>query len=122
MKNAILDNSIGIYRLPQPPESLNVSDQKKFDVFGVGNAIVDILSQVPEEAVTDLALAKGSMTLMDTEKQSGILHYLENHQLQLASGGSAANTMVAITQSGGTGVYYGKVAKDTHGEFYKKDM
>ena len=99
-----------------------MSDSKAFDVFGVGNAIVDILAQVPEDAISELALAKGSMTLMDTDKQSGILHYLEEHNLQLASGGSAANTIVAIAQSGGSAVYIGKVASDTHGSFYQRDM
>ena len=93
-----------------------------YDVYGVGNAIVDILAQVPEQAIADLALIKGSMTLMESEKQAGILQYLEGHPLTLASGGSAANTMAAIAQSGGTGVYAGKVAHDPHGEFYQRDM
>ena len=96
--------------------------KKKFDVYGVGNAIVDILAMVPDSALEEFGLAKGGMTLMDTEQQANVLHYLEGDSLKLASGGSAANTMAAIAQSGGTGVYAGKVAHDTHGEFYKKDM
>ena len=96
--------------------------EKKYDVFGVGNAIVDILAQVEDNSIAQLELNKGAMTLMDTETQSTVLHHLEGHSLKLASGGSAANTMVGIAQSGGTGVYIGKVAHDTHGEFYKKDM
>lgn len=95
---------------------------KKYDVFGVGNAIVDILAQVQDQSITDLALDKGGMSLMDAETQSGVLQHLERHSLQLASGGSAANTMVAVAQSGGNGVYFGKVANDTHGHFYRKDM
>ena len=96
--------------------------EKKYDVFGVGNALVDILAQVQDEAISDLKLTKGGMALMNAEDQSGVLQYLEGHSLQLASGGSAANTMVAIAQSGGNGVYFGKVANDTHGHFYKRDM
>lgn len=99
-----------------------MTDNKKYDVFGVGNAIVDILAQVPDQSLQDLVLTKGAMTLMDTDKQSRVLHYLEQKNLNLASGGSAANTMVAIAQSGGTGVYIGKVAEDMHGEFYRRDM
>ena len=95
---------------------------KKFDVFGVGNAIVDIMAQVPDESLSTLELAKGGMTLMETDRQSSVLQHLEGQALKLASGGSAANTMAAIAQSGGTGVYAGKVAGDTHGEFYKKDI
>ncbi len=99
-----------------------MSNDKKFDVFGVGNAIVDILAQVPDQNINDLGLAKGGMTLMDTEQQSKVLQTLEHQNLQLASGGSAANTIVAVAQSGGKGVYVGKVAHDMHGEFYKRDI
>lgn len=95
---------------------------KKYDVFGVGNAIVDTLAQVEDQFISDLALNKGGMALMDTEAQAKVLAGLEGQNLKLASGGSAANTMVAIAQSGGTGVYCGKVAHDTNGEFYKSDM
>lgn len=91
-------------------------------MFGVGNAIVDTLAQVGDRLVDDLGLAKGSMALMDSKDQARVLVELEHQNLQLASGGSAANTMVALAQSGGTGVYCGKVAHDTNGEFYKRDM
>jgi len=96
--------------------------EKKFDVFGIGNAIVDMLAFVPDPFINDQGLQRGSMTLMDTVQQAKVLHSLTDHEVKLASGGSAANTMVGIAQSGGTGVYCGKVAGDTNGEFYKQDM
>lgn len=96
--------------------------EKTINVFGVGNAIVDTLAQVEDSFVSDLQLNKGGMALMDTDHQARVLHGLENHELRMASGGSAANTMVAIAQSGGSGIYCGKVAHDTNGEFYKQDM
>ncbi len=95
---------------------------KKFDVFGVGNALVDILAFVADEFISTRELNRGSMMLMNSENQSQILQGLELKDLKLASGGSAANTMVAIAQSGGTGIYSGKVAHDTYGEFYRRDM
>jgi sugar/nucleoside kinase (ribokinase family) len=95
---------------------------KKFDVFGVGNAIVDTLAQIDDQLIADLGINKGGMSLMDSENQAKVLGKLDHQNLQLASGGSAANTMVAIAQSGGTGVYCGKVAHDTNGEFYRQDM
>lgn len=95
---------------------------KKFDVFGVGNAMVDILAFVSDEFISSRQLNRGAMTLMNSADQSQILQGLELQNLKLASGGSAANTMVAIAQSGGTGIYSGKVAKDTYGQFYRRDM
>ena len=94
----------------------------KTNVFGVGNAMVDILALVDDDFIREHALDKGSMTLVDAEKQGSLLNHLEGMELKLRSGGSAANTMIAISQSGGTGFYAGKVARDTHGEFYRQDM
>ena len=73
---------------------------KKFDVFGVGNAIVDTLAQVDDAFINDLNLGKGGMALMDSDAQAAVLEKLEGMPLRLASGGSAANTMVAVAQSG----------------------
>lgn len=95
---------------------------RTIDVFGVGNAIVDMLAMVPDEFIEQQRLKRASMTLMDTDRQASILHALGDHRVDLASGGSAANTMVALAQSGGSGVYFGKVSHDTHGEFYRRNM
>lgn len=95
---------------------------KSYDVFGVGNALVDILAFVDEAFIQKQQIAKGSMTLVDAHQQGGLLTKLEGVDLQLRSGGSAANTMIAIAQSGGNGFYTGKVAKDSHGEFYRQDL
>ena len=94
----------------------------KFDVFGVGNALVDILVYVDDKFLKDNKIEKGIMTLVDAEAQGHILAALKDHKKELRSGGSAANTMIAIANSGGTGAYTGKVSKDTYGEFYKDDM
>jgi sugar/nucleoside kinase (ribokinase family) len=100
----------------------NNKDSGSVDVFGVGNALVDILALVEDNFVIDHGLNRGGMTLMDSETQGGILHDLEHNSLQMRSGGSAANTMIAIAQSGGKAYYSGKVAKDTNGEFYRQDL
>lgn len=96
--------------------------ERTTDVFGVGNALVDVLALVDEDFVREHDLPKGGMLLVDTEKQGGLLRALEGHTLEMRSGGSAANTMIAIAQSGGNGFYSGKVARDTNGEFYRQDL
>ena len=95
---------------------------KNYDVFGVGNALVDILVTVDDVFLKDNKLEKGVMTLVDAETQGQLLSALGDHKRDLRSGGSAANTMIAIANSGGTGCYTGKVTEDTYGEFYKTDM
>ncbi|MBD2480716.1 adenosine kinase [Planktothrix sp. FACHB-1365] len=99
-----------------------MTEPKPFNVFGVGNALLDILALVEDNFIQTHDLNRGSMTLMDTIKQGKLLQQLESHPLELRCGGSAANTMMAIAQSGGTGIYSGKVSADTNGEFYQQDM
>ena len=92
------------------------------DVFGVGNALVDVLARVDDSFLEQHDLAKGSMALVDADQQARLLEHLEGVELQLRSGGSAANTMIAVAQSGGSGSYTGKVADDDHGGFYRHDL
>ncbi len=98
------------------------NNSKSVDVFGVGNAMVDILALVEDDFIREHDLNRGAMTLMDSEKQGILLQELKHHSLELSSGGSAANTMIAIAQSGGKGFYSGKVSRDTNGEFYRQDL
>ncbi len=95
---------------------------RKYDVYGVGNAIVDILAFTDDAFIQKLDLSKGSMNLVDADRQRLILDGLEDIELKMKSGGSGANSMVGIAQSGGTGIFVGKVADDIHGDFYVEDM
>lgn len=93
-----------------------------FDVFGVGNALVDIQAQVEDTLLGKLEIEKGIMTLVDDEQQAGVLAQLDGRPLNRCAGGSAANTIVAIAEMGGRAGYIGKVGNDSIGEFFLKDM
>lgn len=93
-----------------------------YDVFGVGNALVDIQSQVDDDLLKKLSIDKGIMTLVDDEQQSSVLSHLDGRPLNRCAGGSAANTIVAIAELGGSAGYIGKVGNDAIGEFFLKDM
>lgn len=95
---------------------------KHYDVFGVGNALVDIIAFVSPQFLDKQKITKGVMTLVNETQQGQVLASLHEEKKELRSGGSAANTMIAIANSGGTCCYTGKVTNDTYGEFYKKDM
>ncbi|MCA9139499.1 MAG: adenosine kinase [Planctomycetales bacterium] len=93
-----------------------------YDVFGVGNALVDIQAQVDDDVLDKLSIDKGIMTLVDDEQQSNVLGHLDGRPLNRCAGGSAANTIVAIAELGGSAGYIGKVGNDAIGEFFLKDM
>jgi len=91
-----------------------------YDVCGIGNAIVDVLSRVDDEFVTGRGLVRGTMALIDgagAEK----LHTELPHPRE-RSGGSAANTMAGIASLGGRAVFLGKVADDDAGRVFRRDI
>ena len=92
-------------------------------ILGIGSALVDIVTQVPDENILkDLNLPKGSMTYVDAKTSVEIgekLAYLGN---QMASGGSAANTMSGLAQLGVEAGFLSKIGKDEVGSFFEKQM
>ncbi|MEM8707218.1 MAG: adenosine kinase, partial [Actinomycetota bacterium] len=89
------------------------------DVVGVGNAIVDVISTVPEAFLAEHGLVKGAMTLIDTERATSL--YGSMPPGIETSGGSAANTMAGVASLGGRSTYIGKVRDDQLGEVFAHD-
>jgi sugar/nucleoside kinase (ribokinase family) len=94
----------------------------KYDVYGVGNALVDIQAQVSDELLAASGFDKGIMTLADDAQQQKVLAQLQGLPLNRCAGGSAANTIVGIADFGGKAAYVGKVAADEVGDFFLCDM
>ncbi|MEN9501870.1 MAG: hypothetical protein RI964_1155 [Pseudomonadota bacterium] len=96
----------------------------KYHVFGIGNALVDKEFEVTEDFLAANGIQKGMMTLIDANQQQQLMAGLvETFGLKKrASGGSAANSIVAVSQFGGKAFYACKVANDETGEFYMHDL
>ncbi len=94
----------------------------KYDVFGLGNPIIDIILHVDDSIIASLGLEKGSMNLVDTERQKQILKSAAGLPLTTALGGSCANTMVMTAQLGGKTAYGGKLGKDPLGDDYQNQL
>lgn len=93
-----------------------------YQVYGLGNAMVDIDIEVDDAKLQHLGVDKGVMTLVDAERQQYLLSELALLPQLKACGGSAANTMIAVSQLGGKGYYSCKVADDESGTFFLKDL
>lgn len=92
-------------------------------ILGIGSALVDILTQIPNEQIlNELNLPKGSMTYVDAQTSVEIGKKLAHLGNQMASGGSAANTMSGLAQLGVEAGFLSKIGKDEVGEFFKKQM
>ena len=97
---------------------------KKYDVYAVGNALVDTEFEVPDVFFDEYDIEKGCMTLVTEEQQQHLMSVLkEKYKLKKQSGGgSACNTIYALTHFGGNAFYSCKVADDEVGSFFLKEL
>ena len=95
---------------------------KKYDVTGIGNALVDIEFKVTDQFFLENGVEKGLMTLVDEERQNSLMGVINTAEAKKQAGGSAANTIVAVSQFGGKSFYCFRVADDELGHFYLKDL
>jgi len=89
-----------------------------YDVYGVGNAIMDLQVQCDDDFLTANGIEKGIMTLTEPERQQAILKALSDHDINYCSGGSAANTVVGIADMGGKTAYASQTGRDAFGQQY----
>ena len=99
---------------------------KKYDIYGIGNALVDTEYEVDDAFISEAGGGKGVMTLIDSDERKRLLNLLEveheHRAIKQAGGGSAANTMVAAAQLGANSFYSCKVASDETGDFFMSDL
>lgn len=94
--------------------------QPTLDVIAIGNAIVDVMAPCPDELIERLGLARGGMTLVDTERAKEL--YEAMGPAREISGGAAANTMAGLAALGAKCAFIGQVADDQLGEVFAHDI
>ncbi len=94
--------------------------QTRYDVLGIGNAIVDVLARCQDQFLTDNNLPKGHMRLIDTA-EADALYEVMGPAIEV-SGGSAANSMAGLASFGANAAFIGKVANDHLGEVFGHDL
>jgi sugar/nucleoside kinase (ribokinase family) len=92
----------------------------KYDVLGIGNAIVDIIARTEEDFLVREGLSKGAMRLIDAAEADRLYDHM-GPAIE-ASGGSAGNTVAGVASLGGKAAFIGKVADDIFGKLYRHDM
>ena len=92
----------------------------RYDLVGIGNALVDVLVSVQDDFLDANGLPKGSMNLVDAGQSDALYDKLPPGVE--VSGGSCGNTMAGFAALGGTGAYIGKVHDDALGKIFVHDM
>ena len=94
--------------------------EARFDVLGIGSAIVDIIARTDDAFLGGFGMVKGTMALTDAARSKAI--YDRMGQAVEVSGGSAANTMAGIASLGGSPCFIGKVGADKLGEIFAHEI
>ncbi|MFN3868230.1 MAG: adenosine kinase [Hyphomicrobiaceae bacterium] len=92
----------------------------RYDVVGIGNAIVDIIGRCDDDFLVRHGAPKGHMRLVDSDTISQL--YDNMGPATESSGGSAANTLVGVASLGGRAAFIGKVAGDEFGRIFAHDI
>jgi sugar/nucleoside kinase (ribokinase family) len=92
----------------------------RYDVLGIGNAIVDVLARTDDDFLVRQNMRKGAMTLIDEDRATAI--YDAMGPAVEISGGSAANTIVGCASLGGRTAFVGKVKDDELGRVFAHDI
>ena len=94
--------------------------EPRYDVVAIGNAIVDVMAPCEDALIEELGLAKGGMTLVDTDRATEL--YDAMGRATEISGGSAANTLAGMAALGAQCAFVGQVAKDQLGDIFAHDI
>ncbi len=92
----------------------------RYDVLGIGNAIVDVLARAEEDFLLRQGMRKGGMALIDANRAEAI--YAAMGPAVEVSGGSAANTIVGVASLGARSAFIGKVKDDLLGRAFAHDI
>lgn len=94
-----------------------------YHVFGIGNALLDIQFDIDYDFLDTHQLPKGLMSYVEHERQTEIINTLGQENIrQISSGGSVANSMVALSYFGAKGFFACRVADDDAGAQYHQEM
>jgi len=97
-----------------------LASDARFDVVGIGNALVDVIAHASDAFLDEHDMVKGRMDLVDTERAVSLYRALGS-AVEM-SGGSAANTMCGVASFGGKAAYVGKVTDDELGNAFGHDL
>ncbi len=92
----------------------------RYDVLGIGNAIVNVIARAEDDFLAAQGMHKGGMALIDEARAAKI--YDAMGPATESSGGSAANTIVGVASFGGRAAFVGKVKDDVLGKAFAHDI
>lgn len=94
----------------------------KYDVYSIGNALVDIEYHSTPHKLIEMGIDKGVMTLIDEQRQNSLIAQLGDSHESMTCGGSAANSIIALAQMGASTHLDCRVSNDMTGQVFARDL
>jgi len=94
----------------------------KYDIYGIGHALLDILVQADDDFIKKTGYKKAGMHPIDSGFQRKLLDNLDMKKIRIIPAGAAVNTLMGIANLGGKAFYCGKTGDDKYGKMYKDDL
>ncbi|MCK5155530.1 MAG: adenosine kinase [Spirochaetales bacterium] len=91
-------------------------------VYGIGNPLIDIITQITEDDLEVLGLHKGTMHLIDEERRKELLSFISDKEIAYSCGGSCPNTIITLASLGVTAAIAGMVGLDEFSSIYKNRL
>jgi sugar/nucleoside kinase (ribokinase family) len=91
-----------------------------FDVVGIGNALVDVISSVDDDFIAAHDFPRGATTMVELDRAETV--YADLPPAQEISGGSCANTIAGLASFGASVAFIGRVRDDQLGKVYTHDL
>ncbi len=95
---------------------------KDIQLCGLGNGLVDMQYEVPDDELITIGLRKGEMILVESDAQKKVVDIYAARTCNKCSGGAAANTVICFSQLGGSAAYKTVLGDDENGNFYAKEF
>lgn len=92
-----------------------------YDVYGIGNALVDILVEVDDSLLKELNLTKCQSHIVGHEHAKAVLDRIKYAKAKICAGGSVPNTIAGVAMLGGKTALFSKIGNDEYGYFYEKE-
>ena len=95
---------------------------RRFDAFGMCNAIYDVQAEVGGDVLVRLGLNAGGMALVDQDQQRVLRSHVGDRMVNAEAGGAGANTMIGLAQLGGKSCFTSRVGDDELGVRYRESL
>ena len=93
----------------------------KFEILGIGSALVDVMIEVEDSFLEKEGLPKGGMTLVESGRSKELLAKFPDSEKKFCPGGAAANVIASFACCGGNAAFAGKIGKDKTGHYFKSE-